>query len=417
MIDTMLTGDDAMYTPRDELDCWLSLADKHDDILEHQLATEQMLDAIDVAVDTTDYLVNKIALNKTNEMNNDSYVKLSIESMRYSCTMLGIDVPAHCVSIEALELTLSVENEVSFLERIINAIRDTYHRVVKSIKDITLKIFYTMLDIDKATESLRYHVNNLKSDVPFEKLSYEDKSNVNRKFGAILAMNAGNENSMDKLLHLLLETEKSIVIPKTTDNLTQELRKDIYTTKLDIVDVTKKYLMVNNHNPVVIKLNHVFYGKLDKDMSADVDKEHVSVVEYSGHKCSGVVLSDNTMNYITVEAQGVLTNEDTLVKKDILKLLDILTRLNNQFLRFKEHVDKDIHSMNQFLDNLRYKITYMESSENNELYKNNIRVVNHVTKAIPRIANGNVINYYIFIKNLLWLAKLNYNKIYENEQV
>ena len=48
--------------------------------------------------------------------------------------------------------------------------------------------------------------------------------------------------------------------------------------------------------------------------------------------------------------------------------------------------------------------------------KNNIRIVNYVTKTVPRIASGGVINYYVFLKNLLWLAKLNYDKIYENEK-
>lgn len=44
-----------------------------------------------------------------------------------------------------------------------------------------------------------------------------------------------------------------------------------------------------------------------------------------------------------------------------------------------------------FLDNLKYKVTYMESSADNERYKNNIRVVNYVTKTVPRIASGGVI--------------------------
>lgn len=410
------TKEDTMYHNLEFANLMLATEEHHDGIMTVSNEVNTMLNMIDVGVESVDFHMTRIANDSHTESVSKEHMSLAMDSLLYTCKLLGGDPSELLVSKEDISLQLSIESDVSFLERIVNAIRATYHRVIDSVKDISLKIYYTALQLEKATTSLIFHTHNLKNDTPVEKLSYEDKSHINRKFGALLATNSGHENNMHVLLGMITEAEKTVITPKTTYNMTQELRKDIYSTKLEINEILKKYF--DNHTQAGFnsKLNMTFHAKLPTGEQADIDRKNISVVEFSGNKCAGVILNSETLEYTTLTAQGVMTSEDTLDKTDLLKLLGILERLNSHFNHFKDIVDKDLHIMTQFLDNLRYKISFMDSNNEDALYTSNIRVVNHITKTVPRIANGNVMNYYTFMRNLLWLAKLNYNKIYASEQ-
>jgi len=95
-------------------------------------------------------------------------------------------------------------------------------------------------------------------------------------------------------------------------------------------------------------------------------------------------------------------------KTSLVNLARMAKRFCIQIDGYKSQVDNDLEAGNKILHNFQIADRVIDDDlDDTKILDHNLRVIKEYTNSIPKIANANIVNFYLFTQNIVTLCKLN----------
>lgn len=343
-----------------------------------------------------------------NIKHNISYCNIAAENLKIICTNIGLE-PMINISVEDTNndiATLSTEDIKDTIKTVIKALKKIFLKIVAKLKLFITKLIHNGDRLDSKLEMLR----NLIASGGYENIS--NKTNdaaliLIKKFGSVLyALDGSNfiprfdKDMIAALIKFSAEYKASEGYVKLPDMLAST------SDKQKQQDITKKFITDISTDPSSALFAAAFKSYIDAENNNWVDMS-VQPIRIDGDTISGIVTyMDNKFETGMKFASYKVDIENVVMKKKITLTFPTISELNQifQILGKPSKVLKQLSELgNADLKSTEEALKGMEKIANklggdddsiNDLIMNTYNVV-------PKVVNGNIINYYNNVKNIL----------------